>query len=213
MQSESMTLRKLGHWPHELRTLEAELGQRPRANKAPDARSRSAAGQRRRTKASRAEIRCAFWVRHSEATLDWRQGRTKMQRSVVVVSIASLCLLGCKMPSSGTDAGAVSHGRYLGVGIYPAGQMWSQIVNAGAPKDPAAARANDDEQVIVVVDSNTGELRQCGNLTGRCVGMNPWARPLAPAQLAPVPLAKHADQLAQEAAAAAKGKGRTRAHK
>jgi hypothetical protein len=125
---------------------------------------------------------------------------------VVVGAIALLSLCGCNKPAEGSFSGSTGHGRYAGVGLYPAGQMWSQIVAANTPKDAAASRPNDDEQVIVVVDTVTGELRQCGNLTGNCVGMNPWAKPLVASQIAPIPLAKHADQIAKEAEAAAKHK-------
>jgi hypothetical protein len=122
--------------------------------------------------------------------------------SVVVAAIATLSVFGCNKPAA--FSGSSGHGRYAGVGLYPAGQMWSQIAAANTPKDASAARPNDDEQVIVVLDTVTGELRQCGNLTGYCVGMNPWAKPLVASQIAPIPLAKHADQIAQEAEAAAK---------
>jgi hypothetical protein len=111
---------------------------------------------------------------------------------------------GCNRPADGGSASLAHHGRYVGVGIYPVGQMWSQMVVANASKDTAAAKPNDDEQVVVVVDSNTGELRQCGNLTGYCVGMNPWAKSLMASQVTPVPLAKHAEQLADEAEVATK---------
>ena len=52
------------------------------------------------------------------------------------------------------------------------------------------------------MDSATGELRQCGNLSGHCIGFNPWSRPLGSGQSAPVLLLKHAQQLQDEAAAA-----------
>jgi len=117
--------------------------------------------------------------------------------------MAAVSLLSaCAKPAGDGSAGSPRHGRYVGVGIYPAGQMWSQVVVSNAPKDATASRTSDDEQIIVVVDSATGELRQCGNLSGYCVGMNPWAKPLAPSQVAPAPLVKHADQLGQDAAAA-----------
>lgn len=125
-----------------------------------------------------------------------------MKRFVCILAIAAVGLSGCIKARDGARSGA--HGRFIGVGVYQAGQMWSQMVVANASKNPAAAKLNDDEQVIVVVDSNTGELRQCGNLTGYCVGMNPWANPLGPSQLAPISVSKHADQLATEAAAATK---------
>ena len=66
-------------------------------------------------------------------------------------------------------------------------------------RDAAAANLGDDDHVIVVVDSRTGEIRQCGNYSGHCIGMNPWAGPLGQGQAAPVPLTKHAADLAREA--------------
>jgi hypothetical protein len=82
-------------------------------------------------------------------------------------------------------------GRYLGVGTYPAGRMWQRMVTTGRPNETAAAQLGDDEQIIVVVDSNTGEIRQCGNLTGHCIRMNPWGN----GQPIPVNLSEHAADL------------------
>jgi hypothetical protein len=65
------------------------------------------------------------------------------------------------------------------------------------PSDPAAARIADDEHVIVVVDSHTGEVRQCGDYSGACIAMNPWARNGSP-NAAPIRLTKHAADLAAE---------------
>jgi len=61
-----------------------------------------------------------------------------------------------------------------------------------ASPDAAAARLVDDQAVIVTVDSRSGEVRACGDLTGYCVGMNPWRRELLQGQKAPVALAHHA---------------------
>lgn len=80
--------------------------------------------------------------------------------------------------------------------------MWKQLAGP-TPKEAAAARIADDSYVIVAVDSRTGELRQCGNLSGHCIGMNPWSATLTQAQLAPASLAKHAEQLDAEAQSAA----------
>ena len=74
-----------------------------------------------------------------------------------------------------SGAGPRHGGRYLGIGIYPAGAMWQRLAGAARSDDGAAATLRDDEQVIVVVDSRTGEIRQCGNLSGHCIRMNPWA--------------------------------------
>ena len=122
-------------------------------------------------------------------------------RTAFAAMVTAACLLaGCGKPDQGAF-GATHQGRYAGVGHFAPGPMWSQVVRADAQGDPAAARTDDDEQVIIVIDSTTGELRQCGNLSGYCVGMNPWSKPLASKQTTPLHLAKHSDQLGGEAAA------------
>jgi hypothetical protein len=55
----------------------------------------------------------------------------------------------------------------------------------------------DDEHVIVVLDSHTGEVRQCGDHTGFCVAMNPWSAD-ARTTGTPVTLAQHAADLAAQ---------------
>ena len=92
-------------------------------------------------------------------------------------------------------AGRQHGGRFLGIGVYQPGPLWSRMVAAARPTDSAAASVADDEQVIVVVDSNSGEIRQCGNLSGHCIGMNPWAGALGQGQTAPVALNAHAADL------------------
>jgi hypothetical protein len=82
--------------------------------------------------------------------------------------------------------------------------MWRQIAHSGPAANAASATLGDDEQIIVVVDSNTGELRQCGNLSGFCTTMNPWTNSLPSAAHAPTALVKHAEQLDQEEAERAK---------
>jgi hypothetical protein len=82
--------------------------------------------------------------------------------------------------------------------------MWQQIVRSGPAANAASATLKDDEQVIVLVDSNTGELRQCGNLTGFCTAMSPWTNSLPSGAHAPTALVKHAEQLDQEEAERAK---------
>ena len=126
-----------------------------------------------------------------------------MRFSIPIALAAFLGLYGCNMPANTPFAEASRHDRYVGIGTYPVGQMWSQVVVANPPKDTAASRASDDEQIIVVVDTATGEIRQCGNYSGYCVSMNPWARPLTPSQTAPVPLIKHAEPRPHEPGAAA----------
>jgi hypothetical protein len=90
------------------------------------------------------------------------------------------------------DAGA-RHGRYQGIGTYPAGRLWSQMTDTDRNADPAAATLADDEQIVVVVDAVTGEVRQCGNLSGHCIAMNPWT-----GAERPVRLGRHAADLEAE---------------
>jgi hypothetical protein len=120
-------------------------------------------------------------------------------------ALACLALGGCEKPSETPSAmfGASPRGRYLGVAVYAPGRMWRQVARSGAPANAAAATLQDDEQVIIVVDSATGELRQCGNLSGFCIAMDPWSKSAASASGAPTALLKHAQQLDEEEAAAA----------
>ena len=111
-------------------------------------------------------------------------------RRVALLSLALVVLGGCHRGSYWNEAG--NRGRYQGVGLYNADRMWAHLAGVSAPIDHAAARLTDDTQVIVVVDSQTGELRQCGNLSGHCVGMNPWAGQVRPT---PQLLSKHAEEL------------------
>lgn len=104
-------------------------------------------------------------------------------------------LAGCNAESATAPSGPKSPGRYAGIGTFDAGRLWAEMA-ATAPTDPAAARLEDDEHVIVVVDSHTGEVRQCGDHSGFCVSMNPWSGG-APAA-APVKLRKHAADLDAE---------------
>jgi hypothetical protein len=64
--------------------------------------------------------------------------------------------------------------------------------------DATTAKIADDEHVIVVLDSHTGEVRQCGDHSGYCVATNPWTTSQA---TLPVRLSKHASDLAADAEA------------
>ena len=66
-----------------------------------------------------------------------------------------------------------------------------------APSDTAAAKLEDDEHIIVIIDSHTVEVRQCGDYSGVCVAMNPWAAQ-GSRSATPVKLKKHAADLAAE---------------
>ena len=103
-------------------------------------------------------------------------------------------LVGCDRSSEPGHAPRHS-GRYVGIGTFYPGQMWQRMVVANQPRDAAAATLRDDEQIIVVVDSNSGEIRQCGNLTGYCIGMNPWTGRLGQRQAAPISLSEHGADL------------------
>ncbi len=69
---------------------------------------------------------------------------------------------------------------------------------AGPAKSAAAATAADDEHVIVVVDSQTGEVRECGDYSGLCVSLNPWTKAVAREQASPVTLTKHLADVIQD---------------
>lgn len=118
-----------------------------------------------------------------------------------VILVAGLALGGChgRADWRGDDS-KPHHGRYTGIGIYPADSLWSHIVGADKPKDEAIATTAADQNIIVVVDGETGEIRQCGNLSGYCVGMNPWSHKLAGKQIAPLALDKHAAEPSNESA-------------
>lgn len=118
---------------------------------------------------------------------------------VIALSILVMgCLLsGCGRESSAFGPGAKNNGRYAGIGTYDAGRLWGQMAGLAAPSDTAAAKLEDDEHVIVVIDSHTGEVRQCGDHSGVCVVMNPWAS--QGSQIAtPIKLKKHASDLTAE---------------
>ncbi len=106
----------------------------------------------------------------------------------------SVLLGGCGEAGDGRSP-PLRHGRYAGIGTYPADRLWSRIAAADKPADAAAATVEDDGQIIVVVDSHTGEIRQCGNLSGYCIGMHPWA---GATRAAPARLTAHAVDVARE---------------
>lgn len=111
-----------------------------------------------------------------------------------------LLTLGVGACDSSAVTDRVEHrgGRYQGVGIYGAGRMWQHVIAPRPEGDGRAARTVDDEVVIAVVDSQTGEIRQCGNLSGRCIAMNPWSARLGPDQALPVNLDVHLPALERE---------------
>lgn len=115
--------------------------------------------------------------------------------------VAATALTGCDaMQASGGGGHDSSRGRYTGIGIYSADPMWAKIAVDDKPANAASATPGDDTTVIVVVDTNTGEVRQCGNLSGRCVAMNPWSRAIGKSGSAPLPLTEHANAVSNEVA-------------
>lgn len=124
-----------------------------------------------------------------------------MQRFGSGFLLIATFLSGCGQQSAYNSAGATGHhgGRYLGIGVYPASDLWQHLSAPDRNADPHAATLADDTQLIVVVDSNSGEIRQCGNMSGHCIGMNPWAAALGQGRAAPVAVDAHQADLDREA--------------
>ena len=120
-----------------------------------------------------------------------------MRGSTLFLLIGVSALAGCDQSPALSAPGPKSPGRFAGIGVFEAGRLWQQIAGAPSSSDPAAARLEDDEHIIVVIDSHTGEVRQCGNQSGFCVAMNPWTGD-GPRAMLPAKLTKHASDLAAE---------------
>lgn len=118
---------------------------------------------------------------------------------LVFVTLAVAPLVGCR-PMVGEASAQVTEDRFQGLGTFEVGRLWRELARPESPEDPTATRMSDDDRVIVVVDSQTGEVRQCGNMTGHCISMTPWA---AAAQPAPAKLKKHLDDIIREDSEAA----------
>jgi hypothetical protein len=112
--------------------------------------------------------------------------------------LTAFVMAGCnKGDEASSSIGQKSPGRYAGIGTFEAGRLWQEMKGAPASQDPTTANLADDEHIIVVLDSHTGEIRQCGDHSGFCVAMNPWTGTGNVAG-APVKLAKHAANLDME---------------
>jgi hypothetical protein len=120
--------------------------------------------------------------------------RIRLSAQLAAGTVALAAFLGGCKPVTGQWAEDTNsqHGRYVGVGLYNPTRQWTRMVHAQAPKDDTLAKPIDDQVVIVVADSATGELRACGDLTGYCIGMNPWEHALGASQTAPIQLTAHA---------------------
>ena len=107
-----------------------------------------------------------------------------------LVLLAGLCA--CSRPQTVGGSPAGDGGRYAGFGVYAADEGWRRLAGpepvSDKPADgaPAAATIKDDDVVLVTIDTHSGEVRQCGAVSGYCVAMNPWSRP--PGQSAPAML-------------------------
>jgi hypothetical protein len=120
-----------------------------------------------------------------------------MSRSIWLSPLVLLATAGCNKSMAVDADGTASRGRYSGIGTFPADPLWRQRSEATS-KDESEARLADDSQIIVVVDTQSGEVRQCGNNSGQCVRTNPWSKDSAAASL-PAALKKHAADLDSEA--------------
>lgn len=119
-----------------------------------------------------------------------------MKALPILAGMTAMALAGCHKLEDADGSRTARPGRYNGVGIYQADRAWTHMSAADKPDGKARATVADDRAVIVVVDSRTGELRQCGNLSGYCIGMNPWERPLGRDRILPVELSEHANDAA-----------------
>jgi hypothetical protein len=129
-------------------------------------------------------------------TQSLQRGDEMRAGSLGIVLLVGL-LAGCQKSDEAYGTGPRAQGRYAGIGTFDAGRMWTQIAGTAESKDAGAARIEDDEHIIVVVDTRTGEVRQCGDHSGVCVAMNPWNGQGA-GLAAPVHLKKHATELDAE---------------
>ena len=108
-----------------------------------------------------------------------------------IIFLALGALAACKPYGWASPLSTAQHGRYLGVGLYSPGKQWTHLVANQKPGSDAVARSIDDQVIFVVADSQTGELRACGDLTGYCIGMSPWKKALTTSQIAPINLTQH----------------------
>jgi hypothetical protein len=114
---------------------------------------------------------------------------------IILAAVAAVGLGACHRKDAFVSNDVEQHGRYAGAGVYPASDGWYRLVAPEVPKDSKAARVKDDDEIIVVVDTKTGELRQCGNMSGYCIGVSPWAKPLPTTQQLPVAMDAHTIRL------------------
>lgn len=109
-----------------------------------------------------------------------------MLRLWTLMSAMSL-LVGCGKEAS--NQARHHEGRYQGIGIATPGDQWKALADAPKPATEKAATLADDDYLVFVTDSVTGEVRECGDRSGVCVSVQPWTKD---AVKAPVNLSTHA---------------------
>jgi hypothetical protein len=112
---------------------------------------------------------------------------------VAILMLAAATLSGCAKGFAWPDGGNASsrRGPYGAVGLYSPSRQWTRLAGVQASRDPKVAKLVDDQVIIVVQNTATGEVRACGDLTGYCIGMNPWKTALVTDQIAPLRLSEH----------------------
>ena len=112
-----------------------------------------------------------------------------MVRHALLLFVVVPVFAGCHKTETGAGSSSERHsGRYEGVGIATPGDQWRKLADAPKPTSDKAATLDDDDYVAFVTDTKTGEVRECGNRSGFCVKMQPWAKP---APKAPLALTEH----------------------
>ena len=115
-----------------------------------------------------------------------------MRACLVVLTASAAIAAGCTAKEETATVSA--EGRYQGIGVYTAGSGWARIAAPPPQEGSRAATLADDDNVIVVADSQTGEVRQCGDLSGYCITLNPWTQALDATRAAPVALEPMRDE-------------------
>lgn len=104
------------------------------------------------------------------------------------LSSAALLLLigGCQ--GEGSMSSRSKNGRYQGIGVATPGAGWTTAADAPKPGKSDAATLSDDDYVVFITDTQTGEVRECGDRSGFCIKLQPWAKPTPQA---PISLTEH----------------------
>lgn len=118
--------------------------------------------------------------------------RVWLSFGLLAIGIGAAGLAGCRGGGASVwPLAGDGRGRYVGVGIYTPTAQWRALIGNRQPSSPVGAQRQDDQVILVTADSMTGELRACGDLSGYCIGLNPWKQQLGAQQTAPVPVSAH----------------------